>query len=572
YAVITSGRSRSTATAQAEAEAETEQEGISLEEKQRLAGMDEETQSLISPEDRLDPEAVPVKRDLSRSPIPRTVFVLGFVGVFVVFGFLITLIAGLGRGRAPQVAQSPRPTNDVIDPTKADEYKGKLALTEQQRDQQQRNNAGTTTPSSPKPQPTPTASPRTGSTTRTAANSTATASRTPPPTPRPVQPVQPVQPALPPVRTAAPATPPARTEDPLAQWNRLAALGSAKAEVDKQTQEAENPTGATAATVPGTAMIPVQGGYANGDRTNSPTSVTTQNGQRAGAFTSEVIGDGSMFPSSSARTVANSSSPVLVASSTGFGIAAEATMSPETMSPGTRGILDQRNESEEIAGRNQQITLGTSAAAEVAVPMYWEPSGNNGGNGRFAVTLKEPLLSTTGEVSLPVGTVFITEATGVNDESRIVNQTVVAVVYQAVNGEVRQEPVQPGTILIRGRNNQPLIAEMSRQRGNFGDDLKIGLFGAIGRAGELLNQGDVFSSSSNSEGLNSSSSTIINRRSNRTNILAAALDGFFNPLQQRLEQRAEQRQEENSRSTPILVVEQGETVSIFVNGILEVSP
>lgn len=554
YAVITSGQPATNG-------GEPEAEGLSQADRYRLGGLDEETQSLIEPEDRLDPDAVPVRRELSRSPLPRTVFVLGVVGVFVVFGFLIALIAGLGRGRSPQVADRPKPTNDVIDPTQSDVYKGRLALTEQQRDQQQRNaNAGAATPSSPRPQASPTASRPQPAASAAPAPAPRPDSVAPAPAPRPVQAVQSTAPA--PIRTAIPNTS-VREEDPMAQWSRLAGLGSAKAEVDKQSREIENSTGTRVGDAPGTAAIGESRGV-NSFNSTAP----MQNGQRAGVFTSEVIGDGSIFPSFSDRAMTNAlSSPVLVAASTGF-----SGLTPDPMSPGMRGILGERDESEEIAARNHQVALGTSAAAEVAVPMYWEPSGNNQQNGRFAVTLKEALLSTTGEVALPAGSIFITEATGVNDQSRIVNQTVVAVVYQGYDGELRQEPVQPGVIVIRGQNNQPLIAEMTTQRGNVGDDLKIGLFGAIGRAGELINQGDVFSSASTSEGLNSSSSTVVNRRSNRTNILAAALDGFFNPLRQRMERRAQEQVEQDNNRTPILVVNQGSTVSVFVNGLLEIAP
>ena len=240
------------------------------------------------------------------------------------------------------------------------------------------------------------------------------------------------------------------------------------------------------------------------------------------------------------------------------------------LSPGTRGILEQQEGTIQEVAAIKQVALGSSAAAEVSVPMFWEAGSNNQANGRFAVTLKEPLIATTGEVALPAGTIFITETSEVSANSRIVNQTVVAVVYQATNGEIRQEPVQPGTILVRGRNNEPLLAQ-SNQGSNFGNDLVLGLAGALGRTGELLNQGDVFSSASSADGANgSSTSTVINRRSGQTNVLGAALDGFFNPLVRRMEQRAQQ-QGETSNQTPILVLQQGTTVSVFVNGLLEVA-
>ncbi|MBD1853431.1 hypothetical protein H6F87_26315 [Cyanobacteria bacterium FACHB-502] len=532
---------------------------LSLAERQQLAGLDEETQSLIAPEHRIDPEVVPVKRELAQSPVSRTVFVLGTVGVFVSFGLGIAMIAGIGRSRQPQVAETPPATDsDVVTPSDADLYKGRLALAEQQNDQQQKPNPAA--PTTPPKRPT---APR--RTTATPARPRAVPAASPVrarPAPIPVA----TRPAPPPrTVTPRPAPMPQRTQpevNPFDQWNRLATIGSASAEV---------------------AARPVEEVSLINTPERSPSSMQ----QTQANFPSDVIGDSSFSQSinspepeivGTASTeiadVSEETSPsipqeVLIASSAGTGNV----ISPETSAPisdGTRGILEQREMGNGLSPNgNYQVALGTSAEAEVTVPLYWEPGGAGRGTpGRFAVTLSQPLMSTNGEVALPAGTTFITEAEVSSDQSRIVNQTVVAVVYQGADGQIRQEPVTPGTIVVRGENNEPLIARR-HQNSDLGDDLLLGAVGALGRVGELINQGDVFSSSSSSGGSSGSSSTTITRRSGDTNVLAAALDGFFNPLVERMQFRAQSQ--DSAQQSTILEVNEEQPVSVFVNGLLEVA-
>lgn len=541
--------------------AETTDDSLSPEERQSYAWMDEETQSLISPEDRLDPDVVPVKREASRSPITRTIFVLVSLGVFVLFGLFISLIAGFGRSRQSQVTTDPTPSgNEFISPSEADYYRGRLALTDQQNDQ--------VTSVDDDPTPTPQPSPSPSPTPRSTASRAERAASTPPPAPRAQTP-----PPAPRAQTPPPAPRPAPTPlrsqpsnngssappvDPFDRWNQLAALSSATADVETATaiplSEERTPQDSLAAFGGGTL---------------------TDHSLRTGAFPAAVIGN---------DTFQSSSEGVAVDSNRGA--------SELELSSGARGILEGRqvgiagvgtNVTQEVSQdvgsfvvarsvpETYQVALGSSAAAEVSVPMYWEASNNE--SSRFAVTLTEPLIATNGDVALPAGTIFITEAqlsdsSSRNNSSRIVNQTVVAVVYESIDGTIHQEPVQPRTIMVRGRNNEPLIAER-RQRSNLGNDFLMGITGGLGRVGQVLSENDFFTTTSSS-GNDRFSSTVTQRQSGDSNVFAAALDGFFSPLLEQMQQRAESR--EQRQEPNIFVVGEGREVSVFVNGLLEVRP
>jgi hypothetical protein len=61
--------------------------------------------------------------------------------------------------------------------------------------------------------------------------------------------------------------------------------------------------------------------------------------------------------------------------------------------------------------------------------------------------------------------------------------------------------------------------------------------------------------------------TVTSGRDN--NLWGAALAGFFTPISERLAQRWEAEPQANAE--PYLYVPQGQTVSVFVNGVLEVA-
>ena len=184
---------------------------------------------------------------------------------------------------------------------------------------------------------------------------------------------------------------------------------------------------------------------------------------------------------------------------------------------------------------------------------------------RFAVTLKEPLVDINGTPALSEGTVLITEIESVSAQSQVVNQAVVAIIYEDQNGNMRQERLERGVLSIRGKDNTPLIAKLSNGQDAISQDLMIGLSSALGNVGRTINSGNVTSTSSSST--NSSSATTVFSNGDR-NILAAAIEGFFGATTERMQQRLEP---DGDDRLPVLVVPEGEEVSVFVNGLLNVN-
>ncbi len=427
-------------------------------------------------------------------------------------------------------------------------------------------------------------------------------------------------------------SPPEKSVDPLERWNQLATLGQqtikneqgadvvspslarANAGENKQSSTVTNPTAITSATKPTTptnstqaqpTTIPVVSigsthtstanntASANGipiDGTSSASNISSAN-NTASSNGIPINGTSSTSNISPTNNTASANGiPINGTSSTSNisptnGISTTNNISPNNdtstadsnlQSPGVQGILNSTPISEAIAespvsvpGKPMQVRIGTSAPARVLVPMIWSEE-DKGNQERFAVELEEDVLSTDNRVALPKGTILITEVDSVTKANKLVKQSVVAIVYPDSSGQIRQETVPKNSILVRGEDNRPLIAQGMENKGKAiaQQDILVGLLGAAGRAGEIFNQPDTQSSTVLNDG---SSSQTITTASRKPNLLAAAVEGFFKPMSERLGQRADQTTQEILSRPDVGIVPQGTRVSVFFNTFFEVT-
>ena len=252
---------------------------------------------------------------------------------------------------------------------------------------------------------------------------------------------------------------------------------------------------------------------------------------------------------------------------------------PASTSPGAQGIIQQRSvpstreTSAETSNTNarQQVAIGSSAEGQVIVPVIYA-GGEASAQGRFAIELVEPLTDINGDVALEAGTVLITQIAEVLD-ANILRQQVVAIVYRDANHQVRQEAISPGVLLVRGEDNQPLVAEVHHDGhdSDLGEDLLVGALSALGNIGAVVNAPDTVSTAVSEAAGNdttTSTSTTVTRGQD-DDVVAAALEGFFTPISERVAERFDPQQQ--TTSSPYLLIPEGEEVSIFVNGWLEVA-
>jgi hypothetical protein len=503
-----------------------QEEDISPEDEQRLAGHNPTANQLISQEYRLkQDQETAIERPLAEKPGVRLVSVFALVGVVIVSGS--TLWFGFLQPKPPakQAAKTanPSPSNEPVLDESAD-LKSRLAF----QDQQQQLNVKPVSATSPSP--TSPAKPQPSSPVRTVRQTISprtTAVRVAEPAPR-VRRYSSPNPVNSPVSRTVPRTiqrPVQQAEnnvDPLQQWNKLASLGQSQIGNSTIASTQENPTTPTA-----------------NNQTFKTLKSSTPNPQEAELQT-VLIG------SKSVDTQAN-------------------------LTPGMVGILNRTSANlvNSNVSSNKDVALGTSVPAKVIMPMIWDEGGKNP-NDRFAVELTKPLKATDGTEALPVGTVIVAKTTAVGKKNNLVSATGIALVYPDSQGTVKQETIPVSTLLIRGGNKRPLIAQKLNDVGSeiAQQDLLVGLLSSLGKVGSIVNQPRTQSSTVVSNGTfnqNTVSSTA------DPQIWAAALEGFFSPVSDRLSRRSDQAVQELLQRPNIQFLPEGTEVSVVVNNFLQVA-
>jgi hypothetical protein len=237
-------------------------------------------------------------------------------------------------------------------------------------------------------------------------------------------------------------------------------------------------------------------------------------------------------------------------------------------SPGAKGILNRTPQSSSTS-QTAQVPLGTTANGVVSVPLLWDEGSGKQLYDKFAVTLTADFTATDGSIAFPAGTVVIAKASTVSKTNRMVQATAVALVYSDRNGQIKQQPIPEGAILIAGEGSGPLIASGYFDPGSdvAGQDILTAVLSGVGRVGQVFAEPKVRSSSSISGRFGNSTTTVESRD---PQIWSAVLDGFFSPLAKRMESRSDRATEELLKRPNVAVVNKGTPVSITVNSFLNI--
>ncbi len=237
-------------------------------------------------------------------------------------------------------------------------------------------------------------------------------------------------------------------------------------------------------------------------------------------------------------------------------------------SPGAKGILN-RTPQTDSASQTAQVPLGTTANGVVSVPLLWDEGSGRQLYDKFAVTLTDNVTATDGSIAFRKGTVVIAFASTVSKTNRMVQATAVALVYSDRNGQIKQQAIPEGAILIAGEGGRPLIASAYFDPGNdiAGQDILTAVLSGVGRVGQVFAEPKVRSSSSINGRFGRSTTTVESRD---PQIWSAVLDGFFSPLAKRMESRSDRATEELLKRPNVAVVNKGTPVSITVNSFLNI--
>lgn len=515
-----------------------EDDDLTPEEEQQLAGFNPATPQLISEEYRLkqDQEGA-VERPLAERASIRLGSVVAVVGTVMGTGAVLWFGFLQPRPPARQVTQSPSPTPTT--PPKFDEtaeLKSRLAFQDQQ--QQLQPEAVAQPESSAPPRPT--------------------ASRSPVPAPAPAAVPPPVTVSRPePVVIRSPVAPPERIQpvervDPFQRWAQLANVGQLR--VSSGAMEPSRSASSDLPDAPSNSVSPA-------DQQNPVIPVVSIGGTETDSST--MMTSSEMVPNSS-----RAASPTEVHSA-----------SSADMTPGMIGILNRTpvSQLDQRTGGLSEVALGTSTRAKVILPMIWDEGGDistgrtaSPSENRFAVELTEDMKATNGSVALPAGTILVVRTHSVGRGNNLVSASAIAIVYRDRSGQIRQQTLPSDSLQIRGQDNRPLIAQKINDVGPdiARQDLLMGLLNSLGRVGTIINQPRTQSSTVTSGGgFNQSVITT----SAEPQIWAAALEGFFNPIVERMSRRSDQNMQELLQRPNVQFVSEGTEVSVVVNSFLRVN-
>ncbi len=247
------------------------------------------------------------------------------------------------------------------------------------------------------------------------------------------------------------------------------------------------------------------------------------------------------------------------------------------------------NTDNSLVTERKQIPLGNSVRGELANDIVWS-EGIDSFQARGIIYLKEPLIASDGLVAIKANSSLIVEVQSVNS-SGLVQLNAVAVSYDNSEGELVQEALPTGSILIQGEKGA-LIADRADDVGSstLGQDILLGALGAGERAFDLINEPEVsggygggyqdFDSFEDPYSRNydfdryGSGGYRYGGYSTRANedssLITGAAEGAFSTTKRRLEERSRQIQQENQSQVPIYLIESGTDVSIFINSFLSI--
>ncbi|MBD2666213.1 hypothetical protein B6N60_04889 [Richelia sinica FACHB-800] len=495
-------------------------EDISPEEEQWLAGYNPAASQLISEEYRLKQDAEKaLERPLAEKPGVRLVSVVTLVGTVIASGSLLWFGFLQPQPPAKQAAKATNPSPTSEPPLdESAELKSRLAF----QDQQQQLKA----------EPVPTPSPQATLPAKPQRTPTRTVGQTV--TPRVAEPAHIVRRYSSPIPIHSPvmttpstiqktANRPETIADALQQWNQLASLGQSQISNSAPMSIQEQPT-----------LDNKTLGHKNLKTPKLSTPIPQET-----ELQTVLIGS---------KSIENQT---------------------DSLSPGMIGILNRtpvglvNSQTETV----KDIALGESTAAKVIMPMIWDEGGQNP-NDRFAVELTTPLKATDGTVALPAGTVVVAQTAAVGKKNNLVSATGIALIYPNSQGKVKQKTIPANTLLIRGGNKQPLIAQKLHDAGSdiAKQDLLVGLLSSLGKVGSIVNQPRTQSSTVVSGGSFNQSTVTTN---SDPQIWAAALEGFFTPVSDRLSRRSDQAVQELLQRPNIQYLPEGMEVSVVVNNFLK---
>lgn len=212
-----------------------------------------------------------------------------------------------------------------------------------------------------------------------------------------------------------------------------------------------------------------------------------------------------------------------------------------------------------IEGREEQyLRVGEYAAATLETPLIWSGNTNSNSQSKFIAKLTQPLLSNIGQEAIPTNTLLSVEIQEVDSSGRA------TAVVTAILKDGTEYTLPTGAIVILGKGGEPLIAHQYHDKGKeiLGLDAGLGLMSGLAKVGEVINQPDIESSISQSNG---GFSSIQTSRSGDRSLLGAFAQGAFGTVAKQVEERNQKAIAEIMKRPNIWFIPQNTKITVQVN-------
>jgi Bacterial conjugation TrbI-like protein len=506
-----------------------------------------------------DPASVQTKHDFITSPWSRLGIIGGAFGVgFLVMFAALNSIMGGGSRKAQDTKFEPTPTSTKAAENKDGEILSKLALQKQEQELDALNNPKPERDLEPekpkeevkekdkKPQAKPVAKtpsykprppqPRYQPQPRRVAETPPPPRRVlqvPSPPPEPRQTRQARTPLPPPPSREAFKPQETKAADPIAELERLRALGNV-GRVDYAQQQAPSRPNQIAANSP----------------TPEDVSSVELTPQRPSRRRSNRLGE---QPTNSNNNTNNNNieqlrprwEPTETEATTASSQAKNVNFSEED------AILQEKKPQYLVVGEYAKATLNTP----LLIPQN-NTDKEQANNLRFVATLTEPLKGNTNEIAIEAGTEIVISVISVDNSSNMKAEVT------AILKDGTEYPISPGTISVLGKEGSPLIARPHNDKGDeiAGYDATLGVISGIAKVGEIINKPD----EEITEDLPLGGSRTRTRNNNR-NPTGAFIEGFFGSVSEVVGKRTERATQEILSRPNIWVVPQNTEITIQVN-------
>ena len=377
------------------------------------------------------------------------------------------------------------------------------------------------------------------------------------PKPTPVTPLPPppnsgwTQPAKAPLLSLGRSTTAVKSVDPMAEWQRLAALGTYG-----EVVPSEAPTGhssAMDANAKLAALFPEDGAIEVIEVDNPSPSL----GAAAHAAPLSDYFERQLQPVAQWTTV---EPPVETVEPSGEAVAAAeaidplAADEPETV---TEPVKTFAKPTPLAQVPERTILVGSSGQGHLVTPVLWAPDGSRG-EARFIVALTAPITDAQGQPALPEGTQFVVAAQNLDPDSGLVDLTVMALV---IDGQEYEAP--EGVFSVRDRQGGLLLGELRNQPNQGRGDFARVATGALAQVGSLMNRPRSTSTSSSNGSFGSSQSSTT--QNDDPNYVGAVLEGGFEELASVMEERQQAAAEALAQAPQLYQLPADYHIRIFVN-------